>query len=382
MYKRLLDLSQCTKSFFLWGQRQTGKSSLLRATFPDALYIDLLRSDEFLTFSSRPSLLRERTATLKKGQITVIDEVQKVPLLLDEVHHLIESKRIQFALCGSSARKVKRGHANLLGGRARRFELYGLSAVELGDDFDLLKMVNRGYLPSHYLDDDYFSALESYVGDYLKEEILAEGLTRSVSVFTRFLEVAALGDTEILNFSNVARETGVTVKTAQAHYEILVDTLTGALLPAYTKRIKRRTRHSPKFFFHDVGVVNYLVRRRHIEVKTPTFGKAFENWVFHELTCYLKYAKVSGEISYWQLTTGIEVDFIIGDMKVAIEAKGTDHVTSDHLKNLRELKRDFKSVKHLVVVCLETHERKTEDGILILPYSSFLTRLWQGEWNP
>lgn len=381
MYKRQLDLGNPKKSFFLWGQRQTGKSSLLKKDFPDALYIDLLKSDEYIAFSSHPDLLRDRVAATKPGQIVIIDEVQKVPLLLDEVHHLIESKKIVFGLCGSSARKLKHGAGNLLGGRARRFELFGLCAKELGRDFNLLRMLNRGYLPSLYLDEDYFFGLESYVADYLKEEIFAEGLTRNLPVFSRFLEVAAIGDSEILNFSNVARESGVSVKTAQSHFEILVDTLTGAFLPAFAKRAKRRTRLAPKFYFYDVGVVNWLSRRKNIEFKTPTFGKAFENWVFHELTCYKKYTRNITDISYWQLTTGVEVDFIIEDMKVAIECKGSDRITSDHLKNLRELKKDYPSVKTRVVVCLEKHIRKTEDGILILPFQTFIEKLWAGEWD-
>ena len=247
MYKRNLNLSNAKKSFFLWGQRQTGKSSLLRETFKTAYFINLLESDAFLEYSMRPSLLRERLNHLKAGDLVIVDEVQKIPSLLDEIHNLIETKKIIFGLCGSSARKLKRGHGNLLGGRARRFELFGLSANELGNDFELTKILKRGYLPSFYLDEDYEYSHQSYVADYLKEEILAEGLTRNIAIFSRFLEAACFSDAEIINFSNIARDVGVTVKTVQSHFEILEDTLTGGFLPAYTKKMKRRTRHSPKF---------------------------------------------------------------------------------------------------------------------------------------
>ncbi len=379
MYKRSLDLNRLKKSFFLWGQRQTGKSSLLKETFPECTFINLLDSNEFLDYSKNPSLLRERLSHVKSGELVLIDEVQKIPMLLDEIHYLIEEKKIHFGLCGSSARKLKRGHGNLLGGRARRFELFGLTAFELGEDFDLSKMLNRGYLPTFYLDEDFIYNHQSYVSDYLKEEILAEGLTRSIAIFSRFLEVASFSDTHIINFSNIAREVGVTVRTVQAHFEILEDTLTGGFLPAYTKKMKRRTRQAPKFYFYDVGVVNYLSKRKNIEVKTPDFGKAFENWIYHELKCYKSYRQIDLDLSYWCLTTGVEVDFILNDMEVAIEAKATDRITVDHMKNLRELKIDFPKVKKRVVVSLEKKRRTTEDGIIILPYKEFVVWLWSGD---
>lgn len=380
MYKRTLNLRNPKKSFFLWGQRQTGKSSLLRDTFePAAHFINLLESDTFLEYATRPSLLRERLNHLKAGDIVIIDEVQKIPPLLDEIHNLIETKKIVFGLCGSSARKLKRGHGNLLGGRARRYELFGFSAHELKEDFDLTRLLTRGYLPSFYLDEDYRQSHHSYISDYLKEEILAEGLTRSISIFSSFLETASFSDTEVINFSNIAREVGVSVKTAQAHFEILEDTLTGGFLPAYTKKMKRRTRQSPKFYFFDVGVVNFLAKRKNLTPKSSDFGKAFENWVYHELKCYKSYVKNELDLSYWALTTGVEVDFILNDMEVAIEAKSSQNIVSDHFKNLRELKKDFPKIKSRYIVSLEKQVRTTEDGITVLPYKEFISRLWEGE---
>jgi predicted AAA+ superfamily ATPase len=382
MYPRLLNLSPARKSFFLWGQRQTGKSSLLQNTFGDrALTLNLLESDTFLKYSTEPHRLREELQSKKQKDIVIIDEVQKVPALLNEVHSLIESHKIIFGLCGSSARKLRRGHANLLGGRAHRFELYGLCAKELGSHFDLTQLLNRGYLPSHYDDQDAYRSIQSYVGDYLKEEILAEGLTRNLPIFSRFLEVAAHSDTEPLNFSNIAREVGVSTKTAQAHFEILVDTLTGSFLMAYTKNQKRRIKQTPKFYFHDVGVVNFLAKRKNLEPKSSLFGKAFENWVFHELNCYRSYHAPDLDLTYWALTTGAEVDFVLNSMEIAIEAKSTDRITSDHLKNLRVLKDDHAKVKHRVLISLEKKTRITEDGIIIVPYRDFAERLWSGDWT-
>ncbi len=352
---------------------------MLRETFPQATYINLLDSDLFMDYGTRPSLLRERLAHLKAGEIVIIDEVQKVPLLLDEVHTLIEEKKIIFGLCGSSARKLKRGQANLLGGRAQRFELFGLSAHELQDDFDIVRLLNRGYLPTFYADEDYRRSHHSYVADYLKEEILAEGLSRNISIFSHFLEAASFSDAQTVNFSNIAREVGVSVKTAQSHFEILEDTLTGGFLPAYIKKMKRRTRQAPKFYFFDVGIVNFLAKRRELEPKSSDFGKAFENWVHHELRCYKSYVKIDIDLSYWALSTGVEVDFILNDMEVAVEAKASEKVNSDHLKNLRELKQDFPKIKQRYVVALERQRRVTEDGIVILPYRDFVSLLWSGE---
>lgn len=379
MYERILKLDSSKKSFFLWGQRQVGKTSLLKSRFPDALVIDLLKSDEFMEFSLHPYHLRERLSLAKPGSWVIIDEVQKVPQLLDEVHWLIENKKMKFGLCGSSARKLRKGHANLLGGRALRYELYGFSAWELKGDFSLKQALNAGYIPNHYLSSDYVPHLKSYVTDYLKEEILAEGLIRNLPQFSRFLEVASLCDSEILNYSNIGRECGVSPKTAQSYYEILADTLVGNFCPAYSRRPKRRTVQSPRFYFHDVGVVNSLIHRRDIDFKSEVFGKAFENWVFHELTCYNQYFQKDQNWSYWRLTTGVEVDFVLNSLELAIEVKGTERVTSDHLKGLREFKNEHPNIKQRVVVSLEKHSRKTEDGILILPYITFIEMLYEGE---
>lgn len=382
MYKRNLVLpAPGSETFFLWGPRQTGKSTLLRETYPDAFWVDLLKSEEYRRYLARPETLREEldSGEVAPGRQVVIDEIQKVPSLLDEVHWLIENRGFRFALCGSSARKLRRGAANLLGGRALRYELHGLTASELGDRFDLDRVLNRGYLPRIFDGNRPSAMLEAYVADYLKEEIAAEGLVRNLPTFSGFLDVAALSDGEIVNFSNIARECGVSSQTTKSHFQILEDTLLGRWLPAFRKRPKRRVIGTPKFYFTDVGVVNRLARRGELRPGSELYGKAFENWVFHELSAFAAYRDADHLLSYWRLASGIEVDFIVGDMRVAIEAKSSERVTSDHLKGLRTLIDDHPGVARRVVVCREPRARKTADGIEILPVKTFVRRLWEGQ---
>lgn len=378
MFERSLRLPAAGKeTFFLWGPRQTGKTTLLRASYPDSPWIDLLKADEFRRYLERPELLREEVRARPANQV-VIDEVQKVPALLDEVHWLIENSDVRFALCGSSARKVKRGAANLLGGRALRYELFGLTAWELGGDFELDRMLNRGYLPRVYTAERAGRMLASYVADYLKEEVAAEGLVRNLPAFSRFLDVAALSDTDLVNASNIARDCGVSNHTVQSYFEILEDTLLGRWLPAYTQRPKRRVIGAPKFFFTDVGVVNQLCRRGAVSRGGELYGKAFENWVFHELVAASAYAETPFDLAYWRLASGIEVDFIIDQMRVAIEAKASAKITSDHLKGLRALVKDHPRVGRRIVVSLEPRTRTTEDGIEVLTVHDFIYELARG----
>jgi len=382
MIDRALELPPRPKSsFFLWGPRQTGKSTLLRTLYPQARRIDLLTSREFVRFSQDPTVLREQVEAARE-RFVVIDEVQKVPALLDEVHWLIENRGVTFALCGSSARKVRRGHANLLGGRALRYELHGFVSAELGDDFDLVRATNHGYLPPHYLDEQPTDRIRSYVEDYLKEEVATEGLTRNLSAFSGFLRAAALADGQLVSYESIARDCGVSAYTVKQHFQILVDTLLGRFLPAYQKRPKRRVIQAPKFYFADVGLVNHLARRPALEPGAALFGAAFENWVFHELSAYRAYHGFAFELSYWRLASGIEVDFIADDVRVAIEAKATPRAHADHLKGLRELVRDHPRAGRRVIVSLDARPRRTEDGIDILPARLFAQQLWEGKLIP
>ncbi|MCC6847861.1 MAG: ATP-binding protein [Deltaproteobacteria bacterium] len=379
MISRVLQLDpRPLDSFFLWGPRQTGKSSLLRATYPDALRIDLLSSDEFVRYTRRPSVLRDELAA-RPADLVVIDEIQKVPALLDEAHWLIENRGTRFVLCGSSARKLRRGHANLLGGRALRRELCGFVSTELGREFDLVRALNHGGLPRHYLRDAATPLLRAYVNDYLKEEIAAEGLVRNLPVFSTFLGAAALADAEQVSYATIARDCGVSAPTVRGYFEILVDTLLGRFLPAFTRRPKRRVAQTPKFYFADVGVAGILAKRGRIEPGSPLFGKALESWIFHELHAYCAYRELDVELSYWRLAGGTEVDFILGEGRCAIEVKATAHAHVDHLKGLRELRVDHPRIGRRILVSLDPRPRRTDDGIEILPATEFLRRLWADE---
>jgi len=382
MIRRTLQLPAKPKeSFFLWGPRQSGKSRLLGATYPDAVWYDLLKTDLYIRLLERPSLLREELLYAqgeKKAGFAVIDEVQKIPALLDEVHWLIENAGFVFALCGSSARKVRRGHANLLGGRAVRYELFGFVSEEIGPGFDLVRMINQGYLPRHYLSASYARLVRSYINDYLKEEIAAEALVRSLPVFSSFLSAAALSDTQLVNYSTIARECGVSAPAVKEYFQILIDSMLGRFLDAYRKRPKRRVIGAAKFYFSDVGVVNHLAKRGRLAPGSELFGKAFENWVFHELSAHRVYSDLYYDLRYWRLASGIEVDFVVNDMELAIETKSSPRIHSDHLRGLREIIKDHPKLKRRIVVSLEERARKTEDRIEILPYSVFIKQLWAG----
>jgi predicted AAA+ superfamily ATPase len=382
-FNRLFETPE--RTFFLWGPRQSGKTTLLRQRFQDAHWIDLLRTDQRIRYEREPFRLREEVRILSPETWVVIDEIQKVPALLDEVHGLIASEHRKFVLCGSSARKIRHSHANLLGGRAVKRELLGFSARELDTAFSLEQMLNRGVLPPHYLagsDRAAREGLAAYVDIYLKEEILDEGLTRNLPVFADFLRAAAIGDTEVINFSNIGRECGVATSTVRGYYEILVDTLLGAFVPAFTRRAKRRTQQAPKFYFRDLGMVNHLTRRGAVVAGNEVFGKAFENYIFHELSVCERSMGREFPISYWRLTTGVEVDFILGDAEIAIEVKGKARLHGRDTRNLLQFRTEHPEVRQLISVCLEERVRLTDDGVLILPLNEFLKLLWAGDLNP
>lgn len=378
MYKRKQILAgKGRESCFLWGARQTGKSTLLKSLFPHSPRYDLLLSDEYGRLIRRPSLLREELLAAPPGsKPVVIDEVQKIPELLDEVQWLAVNHQIQFILCGSSARKLKRSGANLLGGRALRYELFPLVYPEI-PDFDLLRALNHGLLPRHYQADRPRDLLEAYVGDYLKEEIAAEALTRNIPAFSRFLESAAFSNGEVVNYQNVAAECGVSAPTAKQYFQILEDTLIARFVPSFQKRPKRRVIQAPRFYFFDLALANFLLKRGTIAPRSEAFGKAFEHLIYQELAAHSHYSGLRYPISYWRTASQLEVDFILGDHEVAIEVKATDQVVSHHLKGLKAFGEEYKT-KHTLVVSLDPRPRVV-DGISILPWETFLKKLWAGE---
>lgn len=379
MFQRLIPLPEKPRdSFFLWGPRQAGKTFLLRHLYPKAHWIDLLQTDKYMRYRREPHRLRDELKIKPPGELIIIDEIQKIPALLDEVHWAIENLQLVFGLCGSSARKVKHGYANLLGGRAERFEMYGLTAREIGDSLQMDKLINHGYLPKHYRHSSPQRLIRAYVTDYLQEEVAQEGLVRNLPAFATFLEVAALSDTEILNYTNISRECGVASSTVKDYYQILIDTLLGAYLPAYTKRNKRRVFQGPKFYFADVAMVNQLAKRGVLVSGSELYGKAFENVVFHELNAYREYQSLDFSLSFWRLTSGAEVDFILGNMDIAIEVKSSRNIQKHHLKGLKEISKEYPMLSQRVLVCLEPEPRITDSGICIMPFSYFVDQLWNG----
>ena len=379
MYNRVVDLSLVDEeSCFLWGARQTGKSTLLRDRYGTQHYYDLLLSDRYRQLIDDPSILREELIALNvtgnaQRQPVIIDEVQKIPDLLDEIHWLIENRGIRFILCGSSARKLKRGHANLLGGRAVRYELYPLTFGEI-PQFDLIQAMNRGLLPRMYDSAHYTRLLQSYVSDYLREEIAAEALTRNIPAFSRFLDVAAISNGEVINFQNIASECGVSAPTVKEYFQILEDTLVGSFLPAFRKKAKRRVILSPRFYFFDVGLAGYLCKRGEVKSGSSAFGKAFEHLIYMELKAYSSYSEKFYPLYYWRTTSGFEVDFVLGDGEIAIEAKSSKQVNYRQLKGIRAFKEEHSPRRSIVVSC-DREPRKTEDGIEILPWQHFLQML-------
>ncbi|MCK5735829.1 MAG: ATP-binding protein, partial [Spirochaetaceae bacterium] len=360
------------KSVFLFGPRQTGKSFFLRKTYPDAVYYDLLKSDLLFRLTANPSLLREELTASNEKKLVIIDEIQKLPVLLNEVHYLIENHDIRFILTGSSARKLKYGAANLLGGRALTKHLFPLTTREI-PEYKLERIINFGSLPAFYTSPEPYEDLESYVGTYLQQEIVAEGVVRKLEHFTRFLQLAALCDTEMLNYSNIGSDLGMPAKTIREYFHILEDTLIGSVLQPFTETIKRKAISTAKFYFFDIGVSNILAQRSQIKLKTELFGKAFEHFIFLELTAYLHYSGSRDRLSFWRSKSGYEVDFLIGD-EIAIEVKGTDKVSAKHLKGLKALSEDI-SLKHKIVVSLDPAPRKM-GNIRIYPYRLFLEKLW------
>ena len=383
LYERLpsIDLP-AGQSAFLWGPRKTGKSTLLRLRFPAAARFDLLDTRLMLELTRAPWRLREQARALDdaaRAQPIVIDEVQKVPALLDEVHGLIESDGLRFVLCGSSARKLKRGQANLLGGRAWRFALHPLAWPEV-PDFDLLQALNHGLVPAHYRAANHRRALAGYVDDYLKEEVFDEGLTRNVAAFARFFDALAFSHGELLNFASIGRDCGVDSKTVREYFQILVDTLLGVFVEPFARRRSRAIiGRAPKFYLFDVGVAGHLAGRRLVRAAGPEFGRALEHFVLMELLAYRSYRELDFPIRFWRTKSGLECDFVLGrDGTVAVEVKGTDNVRSRDLKGLTAYMDEHRP-RLAIVVSNEPAPRRTAAGIWLLPWREFLERLWDDQ---
>ena len=373
---RTLDLPAllAKKSYFLFGPRQTGKSSLIRHTLPTARVYDLLDSATYLALSAHPERIGEELA--KQARIVVIDEIQRLPDLLNEVHRLIELRGVHFLLTGSSARKLRSGGINLLGGRARTQYLHPLTSHELGSQFDLAQSIERGLLPSIYFSDDARADLEAYAGTYLQQEIVAEGATRNVPAFSRFLRVAAICNGTIVNFTRAANDAQVPRTTVYEYFEILRDTLIIHELPAWQKSTRRKPLVSSKYYFFD-GAVAATLQGRLVRSGTPEFGPALETLVFNELAAHRDYT-AGDPLTYWRSASGYEVDFLIGD-HTAIEVKASANIAAQDLKSLLALAEERK-FKSLICVAMERTPRRV-GAVSILPCREFLSTLWSGAFH-
>ena len=385
LYKRTLNIDLPKgQSAFLWGPRKSGKTTYLKLRFPQSIYYDLLKSDLFLKLSKAPHILREEILALpaKKLQYPIIiDEVQKIPHLLDEIHWLIENTTAYFILCGSSAKQLKRSHVNLLGGRAWRYQFFPLTSREI-EDINLIHAFNHGLIPSHYLSSFPRKMLDAYVQDYLTEEIRAEGLVRNLPAFAQFLDIVPFSNGQMVNYTNISRECGIDVKTVQSYYQILVDTLLGYFIRPYTKQTKRQIiSATPKFYFCDTGIVNHLKKHTINHLKGANAGHSFEHFIFMEIMAYRTIMDQLFDIRYWRTSTRLEVDFILGNADVAIEVKISTNVSSTDIKGLLAFKKDNPKTR-AIVVCLADQPRLVTSSkgydYHILPWRQFLDHLWQG----
>ena len=377
MYNRYLNIDHSDNgSLFLFGARQTGKSTYLRTRFPEAMYIDLLNTTLSTRYRRKPGLLYDQLAGNETTPLVIIDEIAEVPELLNEVHRLISEYGIKFILCGSSARKLKRRSYNTLGGRAYPCYFYPLVSREI-PDFDIDRAVNNGMLPTHYPSAAPSLRMAAYVDVYLKEEIKAEALVRNLGSFQRFLEVAALSDGEMLNYNNVATDCGVSATTAKEYFSILEDSLIGYFVPAYRHEKKRKLVQAPRFYYFDAGITNHLLHRKDLHRGTVEYGHAFEHIIIQELKAYISYTHNEQELSYWRTYSGIEVDAVIGDAKIAIEIKSSEEVLPKHLKGLKAFGEEHPECR-LMIVSLDPLNRRMGEIETVYVYN-FLRQLWSGE---
>ena len=376
--ERILKLETSeNNAFFLWGARKTGKTTYLKNRFKDALYIDLLKTNVAQKYEIKPNLLREEI-TAMNPELVIVDEIQKIPQLLDEIHWCIENSSTKFILCGSSARKLIRMKANLLGGRAWRYEMFPLTSSEIGIGFDLLRAMNHGLVPQHYFSNYPVRFLESYVLDYLAHEIKAEAMVRNVPAFHRFLEVAAISNSEIINFSSIARDCGVSSVTVKDYFQILQDTLLGFMLNPFTKKIKRIPIESSKFYFFDMGITRALRRMLVIQEGSVEYGHFFEHFILMEIRAFLSYNNYYKNIYFWRTNCGKEVDIVIGEADLAIEIKTSKQKSMREFKGLLAFGEEFPNAK-LIAITFDDTKRLINNKIEVFPWQEFLKQLWNDE---
>lgn len=374
MYKRILNLPELLnkRSFFLFGPRATGKTTLIQRTLPGALVIDLLSAQTYRALVRNESVLEEMITD--PSALVVIDEVQKLPSILDEVQRLIQKKGIRFLLTGSSARKLKHGAANLLGGRAREARLFPLSFHEISD-FSLTRFLTNGGIPDIYTSDEPDEDLAAYVDTYLREEIKAEAVTRNISAFVEFLDACAIANGAEINYESFASDLQISPSTLKNYFQILEDTLIGFSIKGFTKTTKRKSTSRAKHYLFDRGVTRFLAREGNLIEGSKAFGDAFEHFIILEMRAYLSYRRKRLPMCYWRSTSKFEVDLVVGSSH-ALEIKATKHISDKHLKGLRALKEEG-IFEEFFLVSQTPHTRVTNDGITLIHWREFLSLLWQ-----
>jgi predicted AAA+ superfamily ATPase len=377
-FHRILNLAELLekRSHFLFGPRATGKSFLIKKQLSEtAIVLNLLRTDLAMRLTAEPYLLEGLILSQMQEKPTpyvVIDEIQKVPLLLDEVHRLIEEHKWKFLLTGSSARKLKQGHANLLAGRVRRADLFPLCYPEF-PKFNLNRYLRFGGMPIIATSDDPLEDLQSYVNTYLYEEIQAEGFIRNLPAFTRFLQLAAQTSSQILNYTKIASDIGVSIPTIREYYQILNDTLLGFSLPTWTKSKKRKAASTHKFYLFDLGVMHYLKQVESLDRASDLYGCAFEHWIALELRAYLSYRRIKQPLAFWRSQQHLEVDFLVGNT-YAFEVKATKRIGKEDLKGLTALAEEKVFKKYYLI----SHDplSRISNNIICLSWQDFIEALW------
>lgn len=376
MFDRSLNVAELIKerSFFLFGARQTGKTTLLKSTFPNARFVNLNEADTFRRLSAAPERLRQSLSP--EERLVIIDEVQRLPSILPEIQVMMDNNpSLRFILTSSSARSLRHSGVNLLGGRARVSHLYPITSAE-SSFLRIADQLSIGGLPPILNSTNPWADLEAYVGIYLQEEIRAEGLVRSIENFSRLLEVAAQCNCEQINFTKIAADLGMPARTVREHFQILEDTLVATLLPPFRKTVKRKPVATSKFYFFDVGVTHGLSGRRKIPAGTSEYGKALEQLIFLELKAYLAYSQQNKPLTYWRTQSQQKVDFIIGD-SIAIEIKASTKVSERDCKNLTFFSEEFPAVRK-IIISNEIEKFRFDNGVEVFPVKTFLEELWSG----
>ncbi len=375
MFQRLLKIDKTKpKSFFLFGPRGTGKTSWVLQHFPEALYIDLLGHRDYTLLHADPSRL-EAMVLASDSPWIILDEIQRIPALLNEVHRLIEHHQRCFILTGSSSRKLKREGANLLAGRALTYHMHPLTAIEIGESFDLSKALQYGLLPLSYLDTNPKAFLESYISTYLREEVMQEGLVRNIGAFSRFMELASFSQASQLNLSNIAREVGVSRKIVSSYFEILEDLLIALQIPCFSKHAQRKLSQHPKFYYFDSGVFRQLRPKGPLDTPEEIGGMAFESLFLQNLRAIIDYDHLDLSIYFWRTSSGLEVDFIVyGERGLfAFELKSRRYIERKDFSALRAFKKDYPMAQCYLIYGGERAEM--HEGMAALPLQQALFKL-------